>query len=236
MHPRVTEGEKVRKETCFWAHGQLLANLGRDPVPILLSSLSGKCVKSDSNGAFGFLSSVCGTEKVPKQRGERDRSPGRPPQHFPGERGARPRAREGARGEASDFDRLAGGLRVLAFPGEVRALAQTHTLAGLSFLEPKWSPLKRPSNPGPKNGPGEARPSGPRRRPPGLVLEAPSPTSGFKGKAKISSSRGATGGCHLFGPRWCACARFWFGTSHSLPPAGPRKGLSCASGEGRAHL
>lgn len=94
-------------------------------------------------------------------------------------------------------------------------------------------PLKGPSSPGPKNRPGASGPSGPPRRPLGLALEARSPSSGFKGKAKISSSRGEAGGCRLFGPR---CARFWFGTSHSRPPVGPRKEMSCAPREGRAHL
>lgn len=75
-----------------------------------------------------------------------------------------------------------------------------------------------------------------------MALQAPSPSSDFKCKAKILSSRGAAGACPLFGPTWCACAcaRFWFWTSNSRPPVVPRKEMSCVSREthlpSRAHL
>lgn len=112
VSPRVTAGEKVRRETCFWAPGLLLlANLARDPVPIFPFSLPGKCFKSDNIGALGFLNSVYGTEKPRSSVGRAAAAPrtGRR-STFP-EREARVRARgNGARGEASDFDRLTGGL------------------------------------------------------------------------------------------------------------------------------
>ena len=95
VHPRVTAGEKVRKETSFWAAGQSYSRTWPQiPVPMLLSALSAlKCFKSDSNGVFGFLNSVCRTEKsqssVGRAAAAAREAPEAPPQ---GESSARPRA------------------------------------------------------------------------------------------------------------------------------------------------
>lgn len=98
VHLRVTAGEKVRNETCFRAQGQLLANLVRDPVLILLSSLSGKCFKKRQKWCLWIPKFGLRNRKVRKRRGERDRSPSEAAAASPrGKQRASPRRQGSAR-------------------------------------------------------------------------------------------------------------------------------------------
>lgn len=90
-------------------------------------------LKSDRNGAFGFLNSAYGTEKSGSGVGSATAAPRRPPQQVPGESSARPRAGKGARGEARDFERLARALLVQAFPGRSPGLGSDTHPGGVKF-------------------------------------------------------------------------------------------------------